>query len=43
MLQVKVTPDHDEDVTDDEADIMASMSSRGRRAAVVLPKPLKRK
>ena len=38
-----MTPDHDEDDTDDEADIMASMSSRGRRAAVVLPKHSKRK
>ena len=39
MLQVKVTPgDYDQD-TDDEADIMAAVGSRGRRSAVVAPRP----
>lgn len=39
MLQVKVTPDHEERDTDDEDDIMAAMASRGRRSAVVAPRP----
>lgn len=39
MLQVEVTPGDDEQDTDDEADIMAAMASRGRRSAVVVSKP----
>lgn len=34
-----MTPDDYEHDTDDEADIMAAMASRGRRSAVVAPKP----
>ena len=39
VLQVEVTPDDNEHGTDSEADIKAAMASRGRRPAVVVPKP----
>lgn len=39
MLQVEVTADDNEHGTDSEASIKAAMASRGRRAAVVVPRP----
>lgn len=37
--QVHAPPDDDTQDTDDEADIMAAAASRGRRSAVVAPRP----
>lgn len=39
VLQVHAPPDDDTQDTDDEADIMAAAASRGRRSAVVAPRP----
>ena len=39
VLQVEVTTDEQD--TDGETDIIAAMSSRGRRSALVVPRPSK--